>query len=154
MGKKIYLAGFDVFRPDAVDFGHRCRELCARYGMEGLYPLDNAAMEPGDIFAGNLLMIDRCDYVAARLDPFRGVEPDSGTCFELGYAHAKGKRIYGYLENDAPLRDRLGEVDAEGFAVEDFGFPVNLMLAIPTRLVRGSLEDCLKQIWEDMGRIH
>ena len=107
MGKKIYLAGFDVFRPDAVDFGHRCRELCARYGMEGLYPLDNAAMEPGDIFA----------------------------------------------ENDAPLRDRLGEVDAEGFAVEDFGFPVNLMLAIPTRLVRGSLEDCLKQIWEDMGRI-
>ena len=82
-----------------------------------------------------------------------GVEPDSGTCFELGYAHAKGKRIYGYLENDAPLRDRLGEVDAEGFAVEDFGFPVNLMLAIPTRLVRGSLEDCLKQIWEDMGRI-
>jgi nucleoside 2-deoxyribosyltransferase len=37
---KIYLAGPDVFLPDAVDIGRRKVELCARHGLIGLYPLD------------------------------------------------------------------------------------------------------------------
>ena len=39
---KIYLAGPDVFLPDAVDIGRRKAEICARHGVTGLYPLDNA----------------------------------------------------------------------------------------------------------------
>ncbi len=39
---KIYLAGPDVFLPDAVDIGRRKVQLCARHGLAGLYPLDNA----------------------------------------------------------------------------------------------------------------
>jgi nucleoside 2-deoxyribosyltransferase len=39
---KIYLAGPDVFLPDAVDIGRRKAELCTRHGLIGLYPLDNA----------------------------------------------------------------------------------------------------------------
>ena len=39
---KVYLAGPDVFLPDAVEIGRRKVEMCARHGLTGLYPLDNA----------------------------------------------------------------------------------------------------------------
>ena len=39
---KIYLAGPDVFLPDAVEIGRRKAAICARHGLSGLYPLDNA----------------------------------------------------------------------------------------------------------------
>lgn len=143
---KVYLAGFDVFRSDALAYGQRCKALCVRYGLEGLYPLDNECDGAEDIFAGNLALLDRCDAVAANLNPFRGQEPDSGTAFELGYAYARGKRLYGYLSDFRILRHRLGERDPEGFSVEDFGLPLNLMLAVPVTLVEGGLEDCLRKI--------
>jgi nucleoside 2-deoxyribosyltransferase len=38
---KIYLAGPDVFLPDAIAIGQRKREICQRHGVTGLYPLDN-----------------------------------------------------------------------------------------------------------------
>jgi nucleoside 2-deoxyribosyltransferase len=38
---KIYLAGPDVFLPDAVELGRAKVELCAAYGLTGLFPLDN-----------------------------------------------------------------------------------------------------------------
>ncbi|HWE97078.1 MAG TPA: nucleoside 2-deoxyribosyltransferase [Tepidisphaeraceae bacterium] len=41
----------------------------------------------------NARAIDRCDAVLAVLD---GVDVDSGTAAEIGYAHAKGKPILGY----------------------------------------------------------
>jgi nucleoside 2-deoxyribosyltransferase len=48
---KIYLAGPDVFLPDAVEIGRRKVEICGRHGLVGLYPLDNAI----DITAATLL---------------------------------------------------------------------------------------------------
>ena len=39
---KIYLAGPDVFLPDAIEVGRRKQVLCERYGAIGLFPLDNA----------------------------------------------------------------------------------------------------------------
>jgi len=39
---KVYLAGPDVFLPDAVEVGQRKAAICARHGLTGLYPLDNA----------------------------------------------------------------------------------------------------------------
>jgi nucleoside 2-deoxyribosyltransferase len=39
---KIYLAGPDVFLPDATEIGRRKAEICTRHGLSGLYPLDNA----------------------------------------------------------------------------------------------------------------
>ena len=37
---KIYLAGPDVFLPDAVDIGRRKVELCARHGLMMNHALD------------------------------------------------------------------------------------------------------------------
>ena len=39
---RVYLAGPDVFLPDAFEIGRRKIELCTRHGLTGLYPLDNA----------------------------------------------------------------------------------------------------------------
>lgn len=38
---KIYLAGPDVFLPDAVEIGRHKVAVCAAHGVTGLYPLDN-----------------------------------------------------------------------------------------------------------------
>ena len=38
----VYLAGFDVFYPDALARGEYLKALCATHGLEGLYPLDAA----------------------------------------------------------------------------------------------------------------
>jgi nucleoside 2-deoxyribosyltransferase len=46
-----------------------------------------------EIGANNTAAIDRCDLVVAVLD---GVDVDSGTAAEIGYAFAKGKPIVGY----------------------------------------------------------
>lgn len=46
-----------------------------------------------EIGKGNVAAIDRCDAMLAVLD---GVDVDSGTASEIGYAFARGKRIVGY----------------------------------------------------------
>lgn len=158
----IYLAGFDVFRPDAVAHGEQLKLLCAKYGYEGRYPLDKAAprkLPPQEqarwICRNNLAVLRDCDLVAANLNPFRGAEPDSGTVFEVGYAVALGKPVWAYTSQDAPLVERLavqrlpgarGHVDSLGYTVEDFGMNLNLMLACSVNVVVGSLEDCLNEL--------
>ena len=137
-GKKaIYLAGLDVFAPDAKDRGKKMQELCTKMGYTGLYPLDNEADTAAEIFAGNCALIDCADAVIANLNPFRGAEPDSGTCFEVGYACAKGKRVYGYISYARLRLEKQGEFDKNGFAVENFGLPVHLMLASCAKIVVG-----------------
>ena len=141
--KKIYLAGFDVFAPDAKQRGAKMKMMCAERGLIGLYPFDNEADNAPDIFAGNCSLIDQADAVIANLNPFRGSEPDSGTCFEVGYAHAKGKQIYGYVSDGRAMREKIGENDAAGFAVENFGLPLNLMLCGAARIVAGDFAAAL-----------
>lgn len=138
MRPKVYLAGPDVFYPDAKARGLALQAVCAAAGWEGLYPLDATlppdCLEPSRaIYLANRALIDRADAVVANLRDFRGMEPDSGTVWEVAYAIAKGKPVVGYLPDARPLRDRLGDrcpggLDAEGCVVEDFGLPLNLML--------------------------
>ena len=141
--KKIYLAGFDVFAPDAKQRGAKMKMMCAERGLIGLYPFDNEADNAPDIFAGNCSLIDQADAVIANLNPFRGSEPDSGTCFEVGYAFAKGKIVYGYVADARTLREKLGEQDQDGFSVEDFGLPLNLMLSCAAKIVKGDFAKAL-----------
>ncbi|MFC3338242.1 nucleoside 2-deoxyribosyltransferase [Paracandidimonas soli] len=159
---RIYLAGFDVFRPDATAHGDHLKQLCASFGHEGLFPLDNAAPShlSGAALAqwicrANLQLIDNCDLVMANANHFRGHEPDSGTVFEMGYAHAKGKPVWAYTDQDRDLLAQTGarwhaqesrHVDSQGYTVEDFGLPLNLMLACTARIVTGDACACLKAI--------
>lgn len=140
----IYLAGPDVFLPDALDIGRRKAELCARYGLAGLFPLDNAvALAAHDaslqIFRGNQAMMDDASAIIANLTPFRGPSADAGTVYELGYMAGRGKLLLGYSNDPANYVDRVARsepietrdgmmIGDDGLAVEDFGLPDNLML--------------------------
>jgi nucleoside 2-deoxyribosyltransferase len=142
---KIYLAGPDVFLPDAIEIGRRKAAICADHGVSGLYPLDNAVdLEAGDaslaIFKGNEAMMDAADAIIANLTPFRGPSADAGTVYELGYAAGRGKFCLAYSNDPTPYRDRVARlcdvtvtadgrlIDPEGLTVEDFGWPDNLMM--------------------------
>ncbi|MFC0402280.1 nucleoside 2-deoxyribosyltransferase [Paraburkholderia rhizosphaerae] len=156
--RRVYLAGFDVFRPDAAAHGAYLKALCAERGLTGLYPCDGA---PPDALAtrdaarwicdANLALIREADAVLANLNDFRGAgEPDVGTAFEVGFAVALGKPVWGYRSDDKPLIERAAaraqdsvSFCSRGFVVEDFGLPVNLMLACTVQLVTGDAAACL-----------
>ena len=152
---KLYLAGPDLFRPDVLDWAERVSLLCRREGHEALIPLDGVRTDAGDIYRNNLRLIGEADAVLANLNPFRGSEPDSGTCVEIGYALALGKPVIGYVDTLIPMRDRLHVTgqgadghcrDSAGWTVENFGLPLNLMLAVPVQLEQGDIEAALKAL--------
>ena len=153
---KIYLAGPDVFRPDAMTWAEEARALLARHGHYALIPSDNNETSAEGIFRANIEMISEADTVIANLNPFRGCEPDSGTCFEIGCAIALGKQVIAYLADTRPQLDKLAEfyggtlarregraVDPDGLTIENFELPVNLMLGISCQIVQGGLEDAV-----------
>jgi nucleoside 2-deoxyribosyltransferase len=141
---KIYLAGPDVFLPDAVAIGRRKVELCARHGLVGLYPLDNAidiaAKDASmQIFRGNEAMMNEANAIIANLTPFRGPGADAGTVYELGYMAGCGRLCLGYSNDPSSYARRVREfteltsrdgrlIDARGLTVEDFGLADNLMM--------------------------
>jgi nucleoside 2-deoxyribosyltransferase len=156
---KIYLAGPDVFRPDAIAWADEARQLCRAHGHQALVPLDGVETTASGIYHANIELIRSADAVIANLNPFRGCEPDSGTCVEVGFALALGKPVIGYLARaettvervarleGGQLEKRAGRlVDRSGLQVEDFGLPLNLMLAVPVRLVVGGLAEALHAI--------
>lgn len=137
---KIYLAGFDVFRPDAVSHGAHLKELCAKSGMMGMYPFDNeipdglSGAPAADLICKmNIDMIQRCDAVLVNINNFRGSEPDSGSVFEFGYATALNKPVWGYCSDLRQMVDKIpcgpDCIDENGYHVENFGLSHNLMLA-------------------------
>ena len=155
---RVYLAGFDVFRDNALSHGQHLKALCQARGMIGLYPLDGQVpdeLEPRAkaqwICRANMDAIRSADVVLANLNDFRGAgEPDSGTAFEVGFAAALGKPIWAYIDNDLSLLDRVSVKTvgsaaycANGFLVEDFGLNMNLMLACTARIVVGGPQACL-----------
>jgi nucleoside 2-deoxyribosyltransferase len=141
---KIYLAGPDVFLPDAIEIGRRKVEICARHGVTGLYPLDNkidltAPDASLQIYRANEAMMDEADAIIANLTPFRGPGADPGTAYELGAMAARKKLCIGYSNDPTVYADRVRRfttvtshdgqlIDADGVMIEDFGLNDNLMM--------------------------
>lgn len=145
---RIYLAGPEVFLPDALAVGQAKVALCAAHGCEGVFPLDASLDLTGlkkheqaaRISAANEGLMRTCDALIANLTPFRGVSMDSGTAFEVGFMRALGRPVLGYsnvagdykARADAyrALRIGLPDADAPDVEVEDFGLEENLMIAV------------------------
>ena len=163
--KKIYLAGFDVFYKDAKERFEKMRKLCKLAGYEALIPLDNDITEglgiSNRIYKANIAMIEQADGIIANLNAFRGKEPDSGTVFEVGYGVAKNKKIVGYTSIEDWKTHIIGDQKSQvltrelfdsmfnqqpvdEFNVEDFGLPLNLMLAESINLINGDFIDALE----------
>ncbi len=167
---KVYLAGPDVFLPDADDVGRRKKEICAAYGLAGLYPLestdDRTAKDASlKIFRDFERMMREADAIIANLTPFRGPGADPGTVFELGYMAARGKLCLGYSNDPSPYADRVRLVtqvkqengrlvDADGLAVENFGLSDNLMTIHALDLYGGPLvipSQRPADLWHDLA---
>jgi nucleoside 2-deoxyribosyltransferase len=148
---RIYLAGPDVFLPDAAAIAAAKKAICTRHGLEGVFPTDpveDAAAEAATdrfmkVYLWNEAHIRSCDAMIANLTPFRGPSADAGTVFEVGFMRALGRPVMGYAHADANFRDRtlafLGSAarrrdapdeweDAEGLHLEHFGLQDNLMI--------------------------
>jgi len=147
---RAYLAGPDVFLPNAVEVGERKKEICSRYGFVGIYPLDSGVeldfsdltKAACDIAKANEQLIRSSNVLFANLTPFRGPSADVGTVYEMGYARGHGLKVFGYTNSiwkyvermhwilgSNPAHNERGELlDSEGMFVEAFGMWDNLML--------------------------
>ena len=146
--KKIYLAGPEVFLKNAVAIGELKKQLCQKYGFEGLFPLDNEIdFSSNDLPAiglaisrANEALIHQADIVIANMTPFRGASTDVGTDYEMGFAKALGKEVYAYtndtrlfMARNLAILPNVTTVDGEhrdalGLALENFNLIDNLML--------------------------
>ena len=138
MTATAYLAGPDVFLPNAVAHAARKVEICRRFGLHGLPPL-NQDIETAakgldvwqSIYAKDIAMMERCDIIIANLTPFAGASADAGTLIEVGWFLGKGKPIFGYSNAsesfEQRMRRQLGE-DCSDLGVEGFHLPDNLMI--------------------------
>ena len=164
---KIYLAGPDVFEPDAIEQGERLKALCEQYGFTGLFPLDNEINQEGTpyevakrIREANVALIHECDIVLANLNPFRGLEPDSGTVYEVGYATALNKKVYAYAKDHRPMIKRIVESQSlspsathcqDNKVIENFGLPLNLMML--DILISVGFEEALRQLKVELNDV-
>jgi nucleoside 2-deoxyribosyltransferase len=150
-----YLAGPDVFFPDAKAEGKRKCEMLLRYGIQGHFPLDHEIPECEEIahaiFLGNVALINRSNLVIANIIPFRGPSLDPGTAWEIGYAYARGIPVicYGsrttYLERCRflGLESHDAGWDHDGMQIENFGEQENLMIARCAALVVDTFDEAV-----------
>jgi nucleoside 2-deoxyribosyltransferase len=147
-GLRIYLAGPEVFLPDAMVVARAKQDLCANHGFEGIFPLDAQLDLAGlakpeqarRISEGNEGLMRSCAGLIANLTPFRGVSMDSGTAFEVGFMRALGRPVLGYTNVIADYRTRaeiyrsapppLPEFDHPEAEIEDFDGAENLMIEV------------------------
>lgn len=146
---KIYLAGPEVFLPNAREILDRKIELTRRYGFTPVSPGD-LEVPPSDtkrakglaISSINERLMMGADMIIANLTPFRGIAADIGTAFELGFMCARGCPAYAFSNTASDHFARVsrfyeGHIQADadsgprgpdGLAVEDFDMVDNLML--------------------------
>lgn len=152
--ERIYIAGPEVFLPNALEVLQAKKDLCAQAGHVGLSPLDTEISLRNDYACGltiaraNEELINSCSVVIANITPWHGPHADVGTCVEIGYARGKGKKVYAYTHAEQRLqverlktyfqtyysnsitKDELGfqRELLHGTLLEDFGMLDNLMI--------------------------
>lgn len=169
---KIYLAGPEVFLPNGKEVLENYVKECEKFGHEGLSPLDNEIHSKTgihlakEIFLANRNLIQTCDIVLANCNPFRLATVDDGTAWEIGYAFALKKKVFGYIEKKLSLVDIVKSkiptslhssgylIDQNGYLLnEDFGNSINLMLEFSIvesggELIEGNFTRALQRLNE------
>jgi nucleoside 2-deoxyribosyltransferase len=151
MAVRVYLAGPELFLPNAREIGARKRAICERHGLVGIFPGDEEdAFDPALSLAERAQAISRamervmrgCDAMIVNLTPFRGPSADVGSAYEMGFMRALGRPVFGYSNDGRLFLERVtvfcgGAVrlrqsgeheDPDGMAIEPFELHDNLML--------------------------
>jgi nucleoside 2-deoxyribosyltransferase len=131
---RIYLAG-PLFTTAERSFNSRLHDLLVAAGHEVWLPQDHEPREntAAAIFLEDLAGLEWSEAVVANMD---GPDPDSGTCWECGYAY-KRKRIILYRTDFR----RAGDAGASPFNLmlsESADFVLNLPL--------GSVEEVAREL--------
>lgn len=145
---RVYLAGPEVFLPDAESIGLEKQRLCNEHGFDGLFPLDASLDLTGlsksesarRIALANEALMRSADAVIANMTPFRGASMDPGTAYEVGFMRALGKPALGYTNASGDYAARARalrllpplrfDCDHASVEIENFGLAENLMIAI------------------------
>lgn len=142
---QVYLAGPEVFHPKPDLLRMRKQEICLRYGLKGIFPLEphpemQSPVTGREIYRHNRRHLDACDAMIANITPYRGLFADTGTIFEIGYHLAQSKSVMAYTGSLLSIEERIGACDVvvqrddgvlatrDGLEVERFGYADNLMI--------------------------
>ncbi|MDD3791641.1 MAG: nucleoside 2-deoxyribosyltransferase [Candidatus Bathyarchaeota archaeon] len=150
VAKRIYLAGPEVFLINAIEVGENKKRICLKHCFEGVFSLDakidfegKTPEETGlSISKVNEELIKSCDILIANITPFRGPSVDVGTAYEMGVAHALGKKVLAYTNVKSRFTERTikalnGKVkrsvdgkirDSQGMFIEENQLTDNLMI--------------------------
>lgn len=139
--RKVYLAGPEVFLPDAAVIGKAKIQICQSLGLDAVFPYaepsdpDDLSPEAGlQIFRRCIDWMGECNVVIANMTPFRGVSMDVGTAVEMGFMYGLGHPIFGYTNEIDDYDTRVCMDMKDNMAVESFHFVDNLMCEGPVRL--------------------
>jgi len=161
--QSIYLAGPDVFWPNATELGAAKKVLCEQYGFTGHFPLDNeidlSQLSPFEagirIYQANIGLMNHCDLIIANMTPFRGPSMDVGSAFEMGYMAAQNKPVWGYTLDGRLYSDRIEgtATDQDGFSIESFSMADNLMMVGATDARGGLLTEPMAETLDNHLRL-
>lgn len=109
--KTIYLAS-PLFSHAELEYNRKLRDLLLKKGFSVFLPQEDAEdasverekQNQGTIFETCVAGINSSNIILAVLD---GVDVDSGTAWEIGYAYAKGKPIIGLRTDFRSLSDGI-----------------------------------------------
>lgn len=146
---KIYLAGPEVFLPDARAILDAKIAVTREYGFVPVSPGDLEVPPSAKgkarglaISAVNEKLMLSADMIVANLTPYRGISADVGTVYELGFMCARGcpayaftnveqgyfDRVKRYYGDDIRLDQQGRHRGPDGLLLEDYDLIDNLML--------------------------
>lgn len=137
---KVYIGGPAVFMVDHVfEYFRHVMEVCDQLDFEALIPYNPTLLQSDQIYDYNQRLLLQADGMIADVDPFRGSEPDSGTVWEAATVRSLGKPVVAYYRDDRTValkaKAQFGidwqqqvKVLPDNMMVENWGFPLNLML--------------------------
>ena len=129
-----YLAGPDVFLPNAEAHARQKVAICAGHGILGRPPLNEGERDWRAIYDKDIAMMEASDIVIANLTPFRGASADAGTLVEIGWFLGRGRPVFGYSNSATTFAERSRRHVSScpdpiaGLDVEGMGLPDNLMI--------------------------
>jgi nucleoside 2-deoxyribosyltransferase len=121
MSNKVYVAG-PLFNTHERMYLEQIAAALEQAGYETFLPHRDKGIlgdlsdyrERECLFDGDMQALDACDIVAALLT---GADHDSGTCGELGYAYAKGKRCFGITDDVRRMNNLIWGLCGKGAGI-------------------------------------
>lgn len=164
----VYISGAERYDKDSKIIYENMKKLCEKYGLQAYTPADWAEgvteietdcpyTKAANYFDSWQQHIRNCDAIIANLNDYRGYECSNDVGFECGMAFQLGKKMYGYMDDIRPAKEKipnLGEAreyrDMTGASVENFNYPQNLMFSCSMKIIEGSFEHVIEQIAEEI----